>query len=126
MMSDGMKTMCRPAAGLEPYGPGVDASCDVVLGLGYVTGGVEPDLVIRRLDGDLVVLELDGRGGVLRYLCAGPFDQAEIVGLADVTGDGLADLVGVTPAGEVVAYPHTGVFWPQDPSVTFGPPVPLG
>ncbi|MEU4626361.1 hypothetical protein AB0G04_41085 [Actinoplanes sp. NPDC023801] len=98
---------------------------DVVLGSGNVTSGPVPDLLIRRPDGTLLILEPDGRGGARGYRCADGFDDVMLIGVADITGDGYAGLVGLTDSGEVVVFPHTGVFWPQDPSAAFGGPVVL-
>jgi hypothetical protein len=100
---------------LEPIG-------DTVLGVGNVTDGHYPDLLLRQRDGSLVVVEENGYGGTRRYVCGDWFDGAQIVGLADVTGDGHTDLIGVTTRDEVLVFPHAGVFWPQDPATTFGRP----
>jgi hypothetical protein len=105
-------------ARLDPVSPD-----DVVLGIGNVVDGRDPDLLVRCDDGSLLVIEADGYGVVRRYAYA--FD-ALIVGVADVTGDGHADLIGLTPAGEIMVYPHTGVFWPQDPATAYGCPVVIG
>jgi hypothetical protein len=96
---------------------------DVVLGPGNVTDGREPDLLLRLDDGSVaVVVEADGER---RYVCADGVD-ALFVGVADVTGDGHADLVGLTSVDEIVVLPHMGVFWPQDPLTTFGLPMVIG
>jgi hypothetical protein len=52
-------------------------------------------------------------------------DDAVVVAAADVSGDGLVDLLAVGGDGELLVFPHGGVFWPQDPAVTFFFPVPV-
>ncbi|MEV4297123.1 hypothetical protein [Microbispora rosea] len=94
----------------------------VLLGLGNVTDTGRPDLLLRRPDGGVSVCEFRSAPGGGLWHDLG-IDEAVVVTAADVTGDGLADLLAVGRDGELLVFPHSGVFWPQDPAVTFLFPV---
>ncbi|MFK3983758.1 hypothetical protein ACI2K4_25670 [Micromonospora sp. NPDC050397] len=99
----------------------------VLLGMGDVTGTGRPNLLLRRTDGGVSACEFlstPGAGRLWHDLGAG-FDDAVVVGATDVGGDGLADLLAIGRDGRLWVFPHSGVFWPQYPAVTFLTPVPV-
>ncbi|MBP2706917.1 hypothetical protein JOL79_24215 [Microbispora sp. RL4-1S] len=106
---------------LTTIGPGA-----VLLGMGDVTGAGRPELLVRRPDGGVGAFEFRGApGGGIWHDLGADFDDAVVVAAADASGDGMADLLAVDDDGELLVFPHSGVFWPQDPAVTFLSPVPV-
>ncbi|WP_203826453.1 hypothetical protein [Actinoplanes palleronii] len=90
----------------------------VLLGTADVTG-TGPELLVRLPGGAISAIETGGA----RHDLGSDWDGALVVAAADLTGDALADLIAFGPAGNLLVFPHSGVFWPQFPAVTFLSPV---
>ena len=79
---------------------------------GDVTGDGRPDLLARTYDGELYLYEGTGNDSSpfrARVLVGGGwsmFDQ--LVGMGDMNGDGIGDVVGRTPAGDLYFYAGLG------------------
>ncbi|GAA0223611.1 hypothetical protein [Cryptosporangium japonicum] len=99
----------------------------VVLGMADVTGTGRPDLVVRRADGGVGVLEFPERPGSGVWFDLGTsFDGALVVTALDRGSDDPADLLALDPCGDLLLFPHAGVFWPQDPAASFSAPIRIG
>ncbi|MEU9941501.1 FG-GAP repeat domain-containing protein [Streptomyces lavendulae] len=124
--------------GGETFAPPQDfavlAATDLPVGLADVTGSGEPDLLVRHADGALSCYEVyaDGKGasaeplgqGVWHRLGAG-WNDASVIDITDVTGDGRPDLLALHQDGTLVVHRHSGAFDPENPGATFLPPVTL-
>ncbi|GAA2552951.1 hypothetical protein GCM10010435_24120 [Winogradskya consettensis] len=115
----------RPAV---PGAPGVTVATvprgTVLVGAGNVTTGRRHDIVVQGPDGRLAVLERSGGAGQW-YRFTAELPGLRGIRLVDTSGDGLAGCAGVVPDGTLVVYPHSGVFWPQDPDTVLLSPVAL-
>ncbi|MGN9787524.1 hypothetical protein ACTMTF_39300 [Nonomuraea sp. ZG12] len=108
----------KPLATIEPG--------TVLLGMGDVTGTGRSDLLLRRPDGGVGAWEFPAAPGAgLFHDLGADFDGTVVIAAADVSGDGLFDLLAVGGDGELLVFPHSGVFWPQDPATTFLAPIPV-
>ncbi|WP_264927538.1 VCBS repeat-containing protein [Streptomyces sp. A012304] len=126
---DGPHTFAPPAdfALIDPT--------DLPVGLADITVNGEPDLLVRRVDGTLVVHEVyaGGKGEDARPLAPAGFhplgtgwDKALVIDITDIDGDGRPDLLALYADGSLVVHRHSGTFDPADPGATFLPPVALG
>ncbi|WP_133259934.1 FG-GAP repeat domain-containing protein [Streptacidiphilus pinicola] len=109
-------------AGIDPTGhltgifPGGDlqypqTSYNILVGPGDLTGDGKADLVARDRAGRLWLIPGDGTGSVDRrpaLLGSGWNQYRWIVGAGDFTGDGIPDLIAVTPGGVMYLYPGLG------------------
>jgi hypothetical protein len=98
------------------------------MGVSDITGDFTADLVARDNNGDLIVRPGSGRPvGVETFLApvvlGNGWNGLSQLALSDVTGDGYTDITGMRGNGELVVYPHTGMF---DGINTFAPPELLG
>lgn len=105
---------------------------DLPVGLADITGSGEPDLLVRRADGALVCHEVyaGGKGKDAlplapggRYALGGGWDEAKVIDITDIDGDGRPDLLALRGDGSLVVHRHGGSFDPDDPGSTFLPPV---
>ncbi|HET8660676.1 MAG TPA: VCBS repeat-containing protein [Micromonosporaceae bacterium] len=108
---------------------------DYIVGMADVTLNGRLDLVVSRAGGQLAVFEFAPGGEDAAAFPAGAgqwypvVDVAggvRVVAVSDVDGDGRPDLLGIRADGALIAYPHSGVFWPHEPLATFLPPVVVG
>lgn len=100
---------------------------DYIVGMADVTLNGRLDLVVSRAGGRLAIFEFSQGGGDGHwYPVIEVPGGVRLVAVSDVDGDGRPDLLGVRADGALIAYPHSGVFWPQDPLTTFLDPVVVG
>ncbi|WP_433789712.1 hypothetical protein [Actinoplanes sp. CA-252034] len=97
---------------------------DTLLGMGDVTATGRPDLLVRRPDGGVSAWEPPGTpGGGHWHDLGSSFGDTTVVAVT-LSSEGLAGLLALG-GGLLTVYPHSGIFWPQDPAATFLPPVPV-
>lgn len=98
------------------------------------TGNGNPDLVVRRANGDVDLYEFPGRPGTPAaagtsgtwYTIAHGWHDMMMMTVTDIDLDGKPDLLGLRPDGTLNAYVHSGKFDPDNPLATLQDPVPVG